>query len=46
MCVSFPSPPEFRGDGRAPGPFRLFVGGLAFLLILLLARLRRPGRGT
>lgn len=44
MCVSFPTPPEFNGEGREPGPFKLFIGGLAFLAILLLARLARIGR--
>lgn len=37
MCVSFPTPPEFRGSGEPPGPLKLFFGGVAFLLVLLFA---------
>ncbi len=47
VCVSFPTPPEFRGTGRPPGPVKLFFGGIAFLLVLLFAyltSLSRAGR--
>lgn len=44
MCVSFPTPPEFRGEGREPGPVKLFIGGVAFLAILLFSLLTRSWR--
>jgi hypothetical protein len=37
VCVSFPTPPENRFSGTPPGPVKLFFGGVAFLLVLLLA---------
>jgi hypothetical protein len=39
VCVSFPTPPENRFSGTPPGPLKLFLGGVVFLLVLLFASL-------
>jgi hypothetical protein len=30
MCISFPTPAEFNGEGREPGPLKLCIGGVLF----------------
>jgi len=46
MSVSFPMPPDHDGAGEPPGAIKLFFGGAAFLLVMLLAYVGSLWRGN
>lgn len=45
MCVSFPVPPDYDGNGKQPGAVKLFLGAVAFLVVMLVAYLFSLWRG-